>query len=70
MVTVSVERKGGALWVTVTCAPSESKRASRVAAKAAEQWVRDSKFRRAFRRATHQTYTGQGFHYRVVFALG
>ena len=69
MVTVSVERRGGALWVTVTCAVARSKRASAEADKAARQWARTNNYRHAFRRSSSQARTASGVRYKAVFAL-
>lgn len=72
MVSVSVERVRGVLWVTVSCAPSKVKRASAEADKAARQWVREhrgSGYRQAFRRSSSQAVRGGAVQYRAAFAL-
>jgi hypothetical protein len=71
--SVSIERKGGVLWVTVSCTNAEGKRASATAERAARTWVRDNRsegFRRAFRRSSSQAFREGAFYYRAAFALG
>lgn len=70
--SVNIERKGGVLWVTVSCSNAEGKRASATAEHAARKWVRTTpgvNFRRVFRRSSSQAVRNGAFFYRAAFAL-
>lgn len=70
--SVTVERKGGVLWVTVSCTNAQGKRASATAERAARTWVRTNRetgYRRVFRRSSSQAFRNGAFRYRAAFAL-